>query len=60
MKLEKAIEILSDYVYEDKPCPIGLYDEATRLSIEALKRCLLQRKHLYPDGQPLFLGETEE
>ncbi|MBA7581394.1 hypothetical protein ES708_23296 [subsurface metagenome] len=37
MTIDEAIELLGGYVYEEKPCPVGLFDEAEKLGIEALK-----------------------
>lgn len=36
MNIEEAIELLGGYVYEEKPCPVGLFDEAVRLGVKAL------------------------
>lgn len=60
MKIEKAIEILSEYVYEDKPCPVGLYDKATRLSIEALKAIAHFRSLYMPGICPKLPSETDD
>jgi len=60
MTIDEAIEILSGYVYEEKPCPVGLFDEATRLGIEALKRV---KSEYDPDHQNMrrpLSGETQE
>ena len=38
MTIDDAIEILGGYIYEEKPCEVGRFDEATKLGIEALKR----------------------
>lgn len=59
MTLDEAIEILGGYVYEEKPCPVGLFDDATKLGIEALKRFKQWRfvkSHLASERLP---GETE-
>ena len=60
MNIDTAIRILSEYVYEDKPCNVSHYDEATRLSIEALKRCqILSKNDTYWAARPLQ-GETKD
>jgi len=59
MRIDEAIRKLSEYVYEDKPCNVTDYDEATRLSIEALKRCqILAKNDTYWAARPLQ-GETK-
>lgn len=60
MTIDEAIELLSGYVYEEKPCPVGLYDEATRLGIEALKRCKEAKKKAYFTTRTLLPGETKD
>lgn len=58
--IDEAIEHLSGYVYEEKPCLVGLFDEATRLGIEALKRFRDFRPTKYPIPKMLLPGETKE
>ena len=60
MTIDEAIEILSDYVYEDKPCAVGDYDEATRLGIEALKDYLESSSYSIGILLPGETRETEE
>ena len=58
--LSRATKLLSDYVYEDKSCNVTDYDEATRLSIEALKETKRLRKFKAWFLRKLLPGETEE
>jgi len=60
MRIEEAIELLGGYVYEDKPCPVGLFDEATRLGIEALKRFKEIRADPCAYNVCMLPGETKE
>ncbi len=60
MNIKEAIEILGGYVYEEKPCPVGLFDEATRLGIEALKHINHNRRVDNHPDQAKLLGETNE
>ena len=59
MTIDEAIELLGGYVYEEKPCPVGLFDEATRLGIEALKWVKRYRPDNKTDRWSLLLGETK-
>ena len=60
MTIDEAIELLSGYVYEEKPCPVGLYDEATRLGLEALKREKERRPPYGTRYHWLLPGETKD
>ncbi|MBA7581278.1 hypothetical protein ES708_23180 [subsurface metagenome] len=60
MTIDEAIELLGGYVYEEKPCPVGLFDEATRLGIEALKAVSNYRLCGPLDLFKKLPGETEE
>lgn len=60
MTIDQAIEILGGYVYEEKPCPVGLFDEATRLGIEALKYTKMTRTTQEFHRDTLLPGETNE
>jgi hypothetical protein len=60
MNIPEAIEVLSEYVFENKPQDITAYDKATKLSIEALKfRLKLEQEDPEITLEPLP-GETEE
>ena len=60
MKIDKAIEVLSGYVYEDEAKPVQDFDDATKLGIEALKRCRKARWKGAIWDLRLLPGETEE
>lgn len=59
MELEKAIEILTEELKEPSTCNYQDTLEATKLGIEALKRCQYQSQNpMYWPVNPLP-GETE-
>ena len=60
MTLEEAIKIVGGYVYEEKPCPVGLFDAACRLLIEAGKHLSKCRKEPCWLAEFLLPGETKE
>jgi len=60
MKVSEAIELLDGYVYEEKPCPVGLVVEAIRLGIEALKRHRNRDYLTYNELHQGLPGETPE
>ena len=60
MRIEKAIELLSEYVYEDKSIPITAFEAATRLGIEALKEIHRERIGEIPFIGDQLPGETKD
>jgi len=60
MTLQEAIEIVGGYVYEEKPCPVGLFDDACRLLIGAGKLVEDLRVGVPRHIIRLLPGETKE
>lgn len=60
MKLEKAIEIKGRTGEEFLKTDAAEVDEADRLSIEAMKEVLVNRRVIYHASTILLPGETEE
>jgi len=59
MKIDKAIEILTDSIADNTLLITLEHDEAVRLAIEALKRTTaLRRERLSWGYEPLLPGET--
>ena len=60
MKLEKAIEILTQHQKGTDPLYLRDLPDAEKLGIEALKRLRDYRSGISPLDYPLLPGETEE
>ena len=60
MKLEKAIEILQDNIFEIEPSDPQDQEDALKLGIEALKRVQFYNSELKVLAPPLLPGETED
>jgi len=60
MKLEKAIEILTQHQKGTDPLYLPDLPDAEKLGIEALKRVIARREKLSWEFEPLLPGETVE
>ena len=60
MKIETAIETLTDFERGRRASVEPDVHTAINLGIEALKEVQLLRRHLPPDQQPKLHGETKE
>jgi len=60
MTIDEAIEILERTVTREPAYGNPIIVEATKLSVEALKQILWQRKEIFADKIRLLPGETNE